>query len=58
LSAQVDDRAKARLPRHVLEALEAASEALEGIVGCEDPECRAQNCNCALEKVQDVLSEQ
>ena len=47
-----------RLPRQVLEALEAASAALEDLGACDDPYCRDQNCNHALTKVRDVLAEQ
>jgi hypothetical protein len=47
-----------RLPRRVLEALEAASEALEDLGACDDPDCRDDNCNHALTKVRDVLAEQ
>ena len=47
-----------RLPRRVLNALEAASEALEDLGACDDPDCRDDNCNHALTKVRDVLAEQ
>jgi len=47
-----------RLPRHVLEALEAAAEALEDLGACDDRGCRDENCNRALTKVRDVLAEQ
>jgi hypothetical protein len=46
------------LPRRVLEALEAASEALSDLGACDDPACRDDNCNHALTKVRDVLAEQ
>lgn len=41
----------------VLEALEAASAALEDLGACDDPACRDCNCNHALTKVRDVLSQ-
>ena len=47
-----------RLPRCVLEALEAASEALDDLGACDDPQCRDENCNHAITKVRDVLAEQ
>jgi hypothetical protein len=51
-------RADVRLPHRVLEALDAASEALEDLGACDDPDCRDANCNHALTKVRDVLAEQ
>lgn len=51
-------KAEYRLPRRVLEALEAAAQALEDLGACDDSNCRAYNCNHALTKVRTVLAEQ
>jgi hypothetical protein len=41
----------------VLEALEAASEALEDLGACDDETCDDPGCNHALAKVRRVLEE-
>lgn len=43
------------LQRDVLEALEAASEALEELGGCDNQSCGKAGCNHALAKVRAVL---
>lgn len=55
---EISKMSNARLDwSRVLEALEAASAALEDLGACDDPACRDCNCNHALTKVRDVLSQ-
>lgn len=52
------DREYDRLPKHVLEALESAAQALEDLGACDNPKCIDPNCAHALIKVREILVEQ
>jgi hypothetical protein len=58
LQAKASAIADLHIPRRVLEALEAAAEALGDLGACDDPDCRDENCNHALTQVRNVLAEQ